>query len=123
MLPNSVKKEGAYSEGGNDVAGDQGFGDGPGWGAAHMAEPVEHRGWDVDRPGLWERRILTEVEGGQSVEVDQGHENRFYEDRSLSTLSVPTFPHDHYQQGGVCEARKAGVLDGLCVDVDCTKES
>ena len=51
MLPNSVKREGAYSEGGNDVAGGQGLGDGLGRGAAHKAEPVEHWGWDIDRQG------------------------------------------------------------------------
>ena len=49
MLPNSVKREGAYLEGGNDTAGDQSFGDGVCRRAAHKLEPIEHRGRDVDR--------------------------------------------------------------------------
>ena len=51
MLPNSVKREGACSEGGNDTAGDQGLGDGVGRRVAHTLEPIKHRGRDVDCRG------------------------------------------------------------------------
>ena len=62
MLPNSVKREGAYLEGGNDTAGDQGFGDGVGRRAAHMPEPIEHRGRDVDRRGSLKGRPVGDDE-------------------------------------------------------------
>ena len=62
MLPNSVKREGACSEGGNDAAGDQGFGDGIGRRAAHMAKPIEHRGWDIDCQGSLKGRPVGDDE-------------------------------------------------------------
>ena len=55
MLPNSVKREGAYSEGGNNVASDQGFGDGLSWGAAHW-------GWDIDHQGSLKGRSVSDDE-------------------------------------------------------------
>ena len=75
MLPNSVKREGACSEGGNDTAGDQGFGDGFGRRAAHKAEPIEHRGWDIDCHGFLEGRPTGDDERGLGTEVNQGHKD------------------------------------------------
>ena len=75
MLPNSVKREGAYLEGGNDTAGDQGFGDGIGRRATHMAEPIEHRGRDIDRRGSLKGGPVGDEERGRGVEVDQSHED------------------------------------------------
>ena len=89
----------------------------------HVAKPVEHWSWDVDRPGLRERGLHAEDEGGQGAEMDQGCENCLYEGQSFPTLFVQTLPHDHYQQGGVREAHEAGVLESLCVDVDRAEES
>ena len=44
-------------------------------GSAHVAEPAEQRGWDIDRPSVQGGRTLGEGERGQSTEVDQGHED------------------------------------------------
>ena len=76
MLPNSVKREGAFLEGGNGFVGNQSSGYGFGRRAAYVAEPAEYWGRDVDRPSLPKGRFVVDDERRLSPEVDQGREDR-----------------------------------------------
>ena len=123
MLPNSVKREGAYLEGGNDTAGDQSFGDSVGWRAAHMLEPIEHRGRDVDRRGSLEGRPVGDEERGQGVKVDQGREDGLDQVRSPPAPFVPPFSKDHSKECRIRKACEFGTSDGCRVCCDRAKEA